>query len=86
MVQATSIARTTATITWTTDELADSQVEFGRTTSYGSATTLNTSRVITHSVKLTGLRANTSYNYRVKSKDAAGNRAISPNLVFTTLK
>ncbi|MEK7311472.1 MAG: kelch repeat-containing protein, partial [Chloroflexota bacterium] len=38
-----------------------------------------------HSVTLTGLLANTTYNYRVKSRDAAGNLAMSANQSFVTL-
>src|SRR5437660_117780 len=40
-VAVTSIGGTTATIQWTTNENADSQVEYGLTSSYGSTTTLN---------------------------------------------
>lgn len=39
---ASSPSQTTATITWTTDESADSQVEYGTTSSYGMTTTLDT--------------------------------------------
>ena len=37
-----------------------------------------------HTVTLNGLTAGTLYHYRVKSKDAAGNLAVSPDAVFTT--
>jgi hypothetical protein len=40
--------------------------------------------VTAHSVSLSGLSASTVYNYRVKSKDAAGNLAVSGNFTFTT--
>jgi len=79
-----SLTQTTATITWTTDEAADSQVDYGTTTSYGSSTTLNTSKVTSHSVNLSGLTASTTYHYRVKSKDAAGNLTTSTDRNFTT--
>src|SRR5436309_7314983 len=39
------ITATGATITWTTDEASDSQVEYGTTTSYGNQTTQNASLV-----------------------------------------
>jgi len=83
-VTATNIAATGATITWTTDEAANSQVEYGPTTSYGSSTTLDTNQVTSHSVNLTGLTAQTTYHYRVKSSDAAGNPAVSADLTFAT--
>ena len=83
-VTATSITSTGATITWTTNEAADTQVEYGTTTSYGSSTTLNSSLVTSHSQSLSGLTASTLYHYRVKSSDAAGNPATSGDYTFTT--
>ncbi|MFA5810231.1 MAG: Ig-like domain-containing protein, partial [Thermoleophilia bacterium] len=83
-VLASNITSSGATITWSTNEAADSQVEYGLTTAYGSQTTLNATVVTSHSVVVSGLSANTTYNYRVKSKDAAGNLALSSNFTFTT--
>jgi hypothetical protein len=82
-----SVAQSTATISWTTSEIADTQVEYGTTLSYGSSSTLkdNVTRVTSHSVSLTGLTPNTTYNYRVKSRDASGNLVISENQTFKTL-
>src|SRR5262245_51723158 len=83
-VTAGSIGATTATITWTTNENSDSQVEYGPTTAYGQSTTLNTSLLTAHAEGLSGLTAGTLYHYRVKSKDAAGNLAVSGDFSFTT--
>src|SRR5438105_7015983 len=83
-VAAGGISATGATITWTTDEASDSQVEYGTTTSYGSSSPLNTSMVTSHSVALSGLTASTLYHYRVKSRDAAGNLATSGDFTFST--
>lgn len=79
-------ARTTqqATIIWTTDELADSQIEYGTTIGYGSQTTLNASMVTSHTQTITGLLPNTLYHYRVRSRDAASNLASSTDNTFTT--
>jgi len=82
---ATNIADTSAKITWTTDEKATSQVEYGLTTEYGSSTTLDSNLVTGHSVNLTGLGSFKTYHYRVKSTDAAGNPATSTDHVFTTI-
>ena len=71
-------------MSWSTDEAADTQVEFGASTSYGSTSTLNTSMVTSHSVGLTGLTPETLYHYRVRSRDAAGNLALSGDFTFTT--
>jgi chitodextrinase len=83
-VAATSITPNSATISWTTNEVSNTQVEYGTTTAYGSVTTINASMVTAHSQGLTGLAASTVYNYRVKSRDAAGNLATSGNFTFTT--
>src|SRR5206468_3573836 len=83
-VTASALGLDTATISWTTDEPADSQLEYGLTTGYGSASALDANRVTAHALTLNGLTAGTLYHYRVKSKDAAGNLAVSSDAVFTT--
>lgn len=83
-VAAGSITSSGATITWTTNEASDTQVEYGTTTAYGNSTTLNTAMVTSHSATLSGLSASTLYHYRVKSRDAAGNLATSADFTFTT--
>lgn len=81
---ATNITGNSAQITWTTNEPATSRVEYGLTTSYGSSTTLDPTLLTAHSVALTVLAPNTTYNYRVRSVDAAGNETISANSTFKT--
>src|SRR6266542_3196516 len=83
-VAAGGITPSNATITWATNENSDSQVEYGTTTSYGQSTTLNPALVTAHSQGLSGLTAETVYHYRVKSRDAAGNLAVSGDFTFTT--
>lgn len=83
-VQATGISTNGATITWTTNENASSRVNYGLTTSYGSNASNGTLKV-NHSIALSGLSANTTYNYRVRSTDAAGNEKVSGNYTFKTL-
>jgi len=73
-----------ATITWTTDEPSDSQVYYGLATTYGSATSLDTTLTTTHSQTITSLSPNITYNYKVKSTDASFNASISTNRTFTT--
>ncbi|MGH7770247.1 MAG: Ig-like domain-containing protein, partial [Candidatus Binatia bacterium] len=84
-VSAPLITSSGATVTWTTNEASNSQIEYGTTTAYGSVTPLNGSMVTSHSQNLSGLAANTLYHYRVKSRDAAGNLATSPDATFGTL-
>ncbi|OAI43833.1 hypothetical protein AYO38_10375, partial [bacterium SCGC AG-212-C10] len=85
-VQASAITQTGATITWTTNEGSTTQVEYGPATSYGSFApgVPNPAIVTSHSQSLTGLAAATTYNYRVLSRDPAGNLATSANFTFTT--
>lgn len=83
-VSASDITETSATITWTTDEPATSQVEYGPTTAYGSTASLDSTLVASHSVNLSGLTSSTTYHYKVKSKDASGNERVSGDYTFAT--
>ena len=74
-----------ATITWQTDKPATSQVEYGETDSYSLITSPNEELTENHSITLTGLKPNTPYHFRVKSKDAGGNEAMSEDQTFITL-
>src|SRR6185436_20790624 len=76
---ASSISASGATIGWMTNEASDSQVDYGPTAAYGSSTPLDNALVTTHAAALAGLTANTVYHYRVRSRDAAGNLATSPD-------
>lgn len=73
-----------ATVTWTTDEGADTQVDYGGTAGYGSATALATALTTGHSRTLAGLAPATTYHVRARSRDAAGNLALSADVAFTT--
>ena len=83
-IGAGSPTQTGATISWTTDEPATSQVEWGLTSSYGNSTTLNTTLVTSHAQPLSGLTGTTIYHFRVKSTDGSGNQAVSGDNTFTT--
>lgn len=78
-----SVFVSSATITWQTNELSTSQVEYGITTDYGSAAE-NTQLKTNHSILLSTLLENTTYYYRVNSRDAAGNTATGSGLYFVT--
>jgi phosphodiesterase/alkaline phosphatase D-like protein len=83
-ITAGNLTPSSATVSWTTNELSDAQIQYGTTTAYGSATSLNSALTLSHSQGLTGLSASTLYHYRVLSKDAAGNLAASGDNTFTT--
>jgi len=83
-VATSSVAYNTITVTWTTDEVSSSFVEFGLNTSYGRVYGQDES-VTSHSVDLPkDLLPATEYNFRVRSIDAAGNPGMSSNYTFTT--
>ncbi len=84
-VAASLVTSASATIMWSTSEAADGQIEYGKSTTYGASTNCNSSLATSHSGSLTGLTAGTLYHYRVKSKDAAGNQAVSTDTTFTTV-
>jgi hypothetical protein len=76
---------TTATISWTTDVGASSQVTYGTTTAYTATSTLAPSLVTSHSVLLTGLAPNTLYHFAAMSEDASSTATTSPDATFMTL-
>lgn len=84
-IQAGAITTSGATITWATNELATSRIEYGTTSTYGSFTALDgVADLTSHSVALSGLTAGTEYHYRVISSDAVGNTTTSGDQTFTT--
>ncbi|MDM7998888.1 MAG: PKD domain-containing protein [Dehalococcoidia bacterium] len=83
-VGATNITPTSATIVWTTNEGATSQVEYGLTASYGSVTRVDTTLVTSHSVTISSLTPYRTYHYRVISSNAAGSPSYSADFTFTT--
>jgi hypothetical protein len=88
-VQVTQKGKNTATIFWQTSEPSSSQVEYGKNTNFGSVeparpaddpTTGTTPGVYNHTVHLYRLQSDTTYYFRVISKDAEGNLAYSQGL------
>ncbi len=74
---------TTATITWTTDVLSNSTVNYGLDNNYG--TSESASNLVTlHSVSITGLTANTEYHFQVSSENTSGNVSDGSDQMFTT--
>lgn len=70
---AASIIRdTSATISWETDERANSVIEYGLDTSYGT-TALDNLYVTKHSITIANLQPQTTYHLRAQSYDVFGN-------------
>lgn len=84
-VQSSHVTNSSAAISWTTNEPASSQVQYGISTAYGF-TAENPALVTAHSQFLAGLQPGTTYHYRVVSKDSAGNVKSSGDLAFRTGK
>lgn len=82
-VPASACTQTTCTVAWTTDESATSCVEYGASTDYGEIE-CELNFVLEHEVAIAGLTANTTYHYRVISKDASGNQATGADYTMTT--
>jgi hypothetical protein len=86
-VSSGNITETTVTITWTTDELANSTVTYGNSTP-PSLLASDSSFVTNHSITLNGLTSSTQYYYEVSSTNSGGNTTTSPGngtyYTFTT--
>lgn len=80
---------TSAVVTWSTNEAADSRVWYSTATPLVIASTTphasSTSLVTSHNVALSGLTASTTYYFLVTSADAAGNTSTSSESSFLTL-
>src|SRR6185295_3746947 len=81
-VTSTLIHTTFATITWSTDVAADSEIDYGPTTAYGAIYT-DPSNVTSHNLTLTGLTQGTTYHYRVRSANG-GPQTTSGDFTFAT--
>jgi hypothetical protein len=82
-VSTSSETETGVTITWTTNEPANSNVEYGKETNYGLSVSLP-DLTTNHSIIVRDLEPNAAYHFLVKSSDAAGNEASSADNIFAT--
>ena len=83
---AVSVNDTSATISWTTDEKAKSQVKYGLITGDEFPSAFTDKFNTAHSVFLSGLSPSTTYHYQLMSRDASGNTMtkMSDDYVFKT--
>ncbi|MCX6376453.1 MAG: fibronectin type III domain-containing protein, partial [Armatimonadetes bacterium] len=82
-VTVSELGHTAATIIWTTNQPATSQVDYGLTDSYGESTGCDLTPTTSHEVALSGLSPETLYHFRVKSDDGC-QEAMSADNTFTT--
>ncbi len=85
-VEAGAVGATSATVSWLTNEAADSQVSFRRQgESAYQSTAVDPLATTSHAVVLSGLHPDTVYEFHVRSADQEGNSADSgADLSFTT--
>lgn len=82
-VQITNVAKDTVTITWQTDEKADSTINYGLQEDYGIVRIPEATRT-EHSVTLNNLEPGRTYFFRVVSSDVDGNQGIAANYKVLT--
>jgi hypothetical protein len=86
-VQVTNITQNSASIKWNLTNYATGQVEYGTTLNYGDYSIPEESfKYKRHTQTLKNLAPNTTYHYRVISIDKNGNKLLSDDATFTTLK
>lgn len=86
-ITVSGVTTTSAIVAWTTNELANGNIYISTSTpmNLASSTTLGSVTFSTaHSFSITGLTANTTYYYVVKSADSAGNVATGAQQSFVT--
>ncbi len=77
------ISTNSAKITWTTDQLTDSLVDYGTTLSYGN-TTNNATLTTSHTILLNSLTPGITYHFKVTSKNSYGFSTSSGDFTFVT--
>jgi lysophospholipase L1-like esterase len=77
---------TSATITWITNQLGSTKVNYGLSSSYGSSNTETdiTTRILNHNTSLSGLISCATYHFQTVSTDLNGNQTVSGDNTFTT--
>jgi hypothetical protein len=83
-ITASNATATGVSVNWQTNLTANSQVEYGTTSGYGSTSPMDTAMVMSHQETLGNLKPATLYHYRVHSTDAANSAAVSADQTFTT--
>ena len=69
-------------VLWETDEAATSTIEYGQTSSYGASVD-STTLTGSHDLVVTGLTPDTTYHFRLRSSDAAGNETVTEDFTIT---
>ncbi|MBP9732267.1 MAG: fibronectin type III domain-containing protein [Candidatus Magasanikbacteria bacterium] len=78
-----SVTEDSVTISWTTDEIATSTIEYGTSDSYGTSV-INNNYNTDHFSVISGLLGGTLYHFRLYATDENGNRSVATEFVATT--
>jgi hypothetical protein len=79
------ITLNSAVISWKTNVVTSSKVEYGETINYtDSAGDKGLTKVAKHSIKLNNLKSGTLYHFRVRGMDSEGGSLVSDDYTFTT--
>lgn len=84
-INVSELSATSSIITWETNELADSLINYGLDKNYGVIRDPRADK-IEHMIILEELLPNTDYYYRITSSDLGGNQGISSDFSFKTLQ
>ncbi len=85
-VEVLSVTTRKALISWVTDRVSDSKIEYGlESGKYFEEEVSNSAQVISHNITLNNLTPGTTYFYKVKWTDVDGNTGVSDEKSFATL-
>lgn len=82
-VKVDDLSATSTTITWETDKMSDSLINYGIDKNYGIVRDPRADKTV-HSIVLDNLLSNTDYYFRITSADGNGNQGISNDFNFKT--
>jgi uncharacterized repeat protein (TIGR02543 family) len=71
-------------VNWSTDEPATGVVQYGETTDYELGSVSHAGLTLHHTVLITDLQPDTTYNFAVISEDSYSNQSVSDNFVVVT--
>jgi hypothetical protein len=81
----TDVTQTSITISWTSNEPATTQVNYGLTNTYGSITDLVEDLETEHTVTITGLNPGTVYHFQILGTDTLDNEGVSIDYTAETV-
>ncbi len=82
-IEVSDVTATSSVITWKTNELSDSLVNYGLDKNYGVSRDPRFDK-LEHKIILDNLLDDTTYYFRITSSDAQGNQGISSDYTFVT--